>query len=246
MASKRSKELMAMLKIALDAGHRMDTPGKRCLKSLDPNETREWWLNDRIADRVEKLLAGYNDVDVLRVDDTTGKKEIDLSARCKAANTWNADFYLSIHHNAGINGGSGGGIVAYMYPGASSTTKAWRDELYNALIAHTGLKGNRSSPKSTGNYFVLRETKAQAVLLELGFMDSRTDVPKILTDEYAQQCAEAIVEVIVKRGGLKKATPSPTATLYRVQVGAFSKRENAEKLSKELQSKGYQTYVVKA
>ena len=38
--------------IALDAGHGMGTAGKRCLKSIDPNQTREWFLNDRIADMV--------------------------------------------------------------------------------------------------------------------------------------------------------------------------------------------------
>ena len=27
--------------LALDAGHYLATPGKRCLKSLDPGETRE-------------------------------------------------------------------------------------------------------------------------------------------------------------------------------------------------------------
>ena len=46
-----------MFKIVLDAGHGRNTPGKRCLKSLDPAETREWVLNARICDKVEQLLA---------------------------------------------------------------------------------------------------------------------------------------------------------------------------------------------
>ena len=50
---------MANFKIALTAGHYKYTAGKRCMKSLDPNETREWVLNDRIADKVEKLLTEY-------------------------------------------------------------------------------------------------------------------------------------------------------------------------------------------
>ena len=45
-----------MFKIAIDAGHGLYTAGKRCLKSIDPNETREWVLNSRIAGKViEKL-----------------------------------------------------------------------------------------------------------------------------------------------------------------------------------------------
>ena len=49
-----------MVKIAIDAGHGINTKGKRCLKSIDSKETREWWLNDRIADRLQKKLAEYN------------------------------------------------------------------------------------------------------------------------------------------------------------------------------------------
>ena len=62
-----------MYKIALTAGHYKYTAGKRCLKSLDPKETREWELNNRIADKVEKLLsASYAGYELLRTDDTTG------------------------------------------------------------------------------------------------------------------------------------------------------------------------------
>lgn len=231
-----------MFKLALGAGHRYDTPGKRCLKSLDPNETREWWLNDRICDKIEKLLAEYEGIEILRVDDTNGKKEISLTARNNAANNWKADFALAIHHNAGIKGGSGGGIVAYRDPLANdAVTVAWQKELYNSLIKHTGLKGNRSNPLATSNLQMLRGTKMPATLLELGFMDSKTDVPIILTDAYATKCAKAIVEVIVSKAGLIKK--SQGVKLYRVQVGAFSTRTNAEKLAQELKLKGYSTII---
>jgi hypothetical protein len=80
----------------------------------------------------------------------------------------------------------------------------WRDELYEELIEHTGLKGNRANPKATSDLYVLRNTKAPAVLLEMGFMDSKSDVPVILSEEYADECARAIAGVIVRRGGLKR------------------------------------------
>jgi N-acetylmuramoyl-L-alanine amidase len=236
-----------MFKIALGAGHGMHTAGKRCLKALDPNETREWWLNDRICDYVESYLKDYEGYSLLRLDDSDdGNDNPTLETRVKNANNWDADFYLSVHHNAGINGGSGGGIMAFSAPGAYATSVAWRNALYDALIAHTGLKGNRSQPKAEGSYYVLKNTKMPAVLLELGFMDSKTDVPVILTDSYAQNCAKAIVEVIVDRGKLnKKAVAETSSALYKVQVGAFSKKENADKLLAELKSKGYQGYIVK-
>ena len=77
-------------KLALTAGHCLNTPGKRCMKALDSNETREWWLNDRIADRIQVLLSEYDGIQVLRTDDTTGKAAEDLTARTNAANNFKA------------------------------------------------------------------------------------------------------------------------------------------------------------
>ena len=211
------------------------------MKALDPNETREWWLNDRICDYVESYLKEYEGYSLLRLDDSDdGKENPALAARVRSANNFGADFYLSVHHNAGVNGGSGGGIMAFTCPGAQAASVAWRNALYDALIKHTGLKGNRSNPKAEGEYYVLKNTKMPAVLLELGFMDSKTDVPVILTDKYAQQCARAIVEVLVARGKLTKKAD----VLYRVQVGEFSKKENADKLVADLKAKGFPAFVV--
>ena len=210
-------------KIALSAGHGRYTAGKRCKESLDKNETREWVLNDRIADKVEKLLKSYEGYELLRLDDTTGVKDIALKERSKAANNFNADFYLAIHHNAGIYGGKGGGIVTFVYTKPSAESVAWQKDLYNALIDETGLKGNRSTPLAKGNLHEVREPKMPSVLLELGFMDSSTDVPIILTEKFADQCAKAIVKVLVKRGKLTKkvvATTTTTFQSYKVKVTA--------------------------
>lgn len=228
---------MSDFKIALTAGHYRYEPGKRCLRALDPNETREWVLNDRIADKVEKLLAeGYTGYQLLRTDDTTGETEVGLTARTTAANRFGADFYLSIHHNAGIGGGRGGGIMAIVHPDAGAESRAWQKALYEALVEATGLKGNRAQPLAEMNMHECRETVMPAVMLELGFMDSITDVPVILSEAYADQCAGAIVKVLAERGGL-----APKARkLYRVQVGAFHDRGNAEALLEKLKGAGYE------
>lgn len=231
-----------MYKIALDAGHSLNTPGKRCMKNLDPNETREWTLNDRIADKVELLLMGYTGWKLIRVDDTLGKKDISTTRRAKAANDFDADDYYSLHLNAGIDGGTGGGIVVYVCKNAGADTIALQKALYNKLIEKTGLKGNRSNPTPKNNYTVLTKTKMPAVLCELGFMDSKTDVPRILTEEYADQCAAAIVEVMVERGKLIKKAEAPTK-LYRVQTGVFSTRTKAEAQVAALKAAGYDAII---
>lgn len=237
-----------MVKIALDAGHGMNTPGKRCLKSLDKNETREWALNSRVANYVESYLKEYEGYELMRVDDRTGRTDVALSTRTKKANDWKADIYLSIHHNAGINGGSGGGITVYRYPNSSKMTKAMQKRLYDLLIKHTGLKGNRASPLGEANFHVLRETKMAAVLIENGFMDSRTDVPIILSDVHARKTAQGIVEFLVEHFKLKKKpkpkpTPPKNDGYFRVVVGSYREKENAERRVKELEKAGFESFI---
>jgi len=237
-----------MVRIALDAGHGINTAGKRLLKSLDKAETREWVLNNRVANYVEEFLKEYEGYELMRVDDRTGKRDVPLAERTKKANDWKADIYISIHHNAGINGGSGGGIVVYRYPNSSKMTKAMQKRLYDLLIKHTGLKGNRASPLGEANFHVLRETKMAAVLIENGFMDSRTDVPIILSDTHARKTADGIVEFVVGHFKLKKKPkPKPTAPkndgFYRVVVGSFKDRKNAEEQQKKLKKAGFNSFL---
>ena len=210
-----------MFKIALNAGHGKNTAGKRCLKSLDPNETREWYLNSRICNKIEDKLKAYDGYELIRLDDTTGKTDVKLETRTNKANAFNADFYLAIHHNAGVRGGKGGGIIAIVYTSVDNTTLAWQKALYYKLIEHTGLKGNRSNPLQKQSLHEVRYSKMPAVLLECGFMDSSTDVPIILTDEYAEKVATACVEVIVDRAKLTKKVveaPKPTETVVSKSV----------------------------
>ena len=197
-------------KIALSAGHGLYTAGKRCLKSLDPNQTREWTLNNRICDKIESKLTAYTGYSLIRLDDTTGATDVALATRTNKANTFGANFYLSIHANAGVNGGSGGGLVAIVYTKPDALSLEWQKDLYNAIVKSTGLRGNRSVPLAKSNLHELRESKMPSVLLECGFMDSSTDVPVILTDAFAEKVATACVEVLVARGGLKKKAATST------------------------------------
>lgn len=200
-------------KVAISAGHYLGTPGKCCHKSLDPAETKEWVLNDRIADKLENILSQYNDIEVLRLDDTTGKKNVSLEERARSANNWKADLYLAIHHNAANKVFNGGGIVAYIHLTNVKTGAAeWQKAFYDACIAYTGLKGNRATPLARAK---LRECSQNcpSVLMELGFMDSTVDVPIILTDAYATKIAKALAEVIVERSGAKKKAKAVAITM---------------------------------
>lgn len=213
-----------MLKLALDAGHHRYTSGKRCLKTIDPNQTREWVLNDRLARLVEQKLEGY-DCTILRVDDTTGEKDVTLASRVQAANVWGADLYLSIHHNAGVNEGAGGGIVIYTAPGASQQAKKVQQAVYERTVAQTGLRGDRATPLAEAKLYVLTHTKMPAVLGEFGFMDSTTDVPVILTDEFAVRAAQGIVEALVQTYGLKKREDTMTQQQFDRMLAGWLQRQ---------------------
>lgn len=193
-----------MYKIALNAGHGLNTAGKRCLASLDSNETREWQLNSRICNKIEEKLKAYDGYELIRLDDTTGNTDIALATRTKKANDFKADFYLAIHHNAGVGGKNGGGIIAIVYTKVDDTTLNYQRALYDSVIKYTNLKGNRSQPLQGQNLHEVRESKMPAVLLECGFMDSSYDVPIILTDKFADQVAQGCVDVLVEKGGLTK------------------------------------------
>lgn len=199
---------METFKLALDAGHGMDTQGRRIPGTLDPEEHREWWLNDRVCRYIAQAAAEYEGFQVFRVDDVSGLEDVPMEERCRRANSWGADLYYSAHHNAGVGGGTGGGVVAYSL-NEGTRGAMWRDELYGAIVGETGLVGNRASPKATANFYVLRNTAMPAVLMEHGFMDSAADVPVILSEEYAKGVGRAVADCIAKRQGLEKRLAEP-------------------------------------
>lgn len=189
-------------KIAYCAGHYLGTPGKRLPASLDPQETREWVLNDRIARYFAEAASRYPQVQLLRTDDPTGKSFVDVPIRCAKANFWGANLYLDIHHNAGIGGGTGGGVEAYCYPGSTQGRK-FRDSIYAGVISTGGLKGNRANPLREKAFDSLALTRAPAVLVEYGYMDSQVDAPVILTEAYAQKVGYATMEAVARMMNLE-------------------------------------------
>lgn len=206
-------------KIALSAGHHRGNSAKKCLVDIDPNETREWVLNDRICRKIEEKLKDYSGYSLFRVDDVTGKRNVTLTERSNKANAEGADLYLAIHHNAGIKGGAGGGVVAYVYTKPSDESVDWQKKLYAEIINETGLRGNRSDPLPKANFHECREPNMPAVLLECGFMDSTVDTPIILTEEFADKVATACVSVIATKAKLTPKKTTSANTPAEVKVG---------------------------
>lgn len=201
-----------MFNVALNAGHYLGTSGKNCPKSLDPNMTKEWVLNNRVVTKMQQLLSPYKEINVLRVDDPTGRTDQSFTLKRKIVNDFNAHLYLGVHHNGAGKIFDGGGISAYVTVNPSAESIAFRDALYYEAVKETGLKGNRADPLAERDLKELRGLNCPACLMECGFMDSRVDCPIILTEEFADQIAKAFVTVILSIAKVTEETPKPPET----------------------------------
>lgn len=94
-----------------------------------------------------------------------------------------------------------------------------------------------------------RTGKVETVIVEYGFADSKKDDVKQIKKnwtKYAEAVVEAVCEYIVhKYTEHNQNKKVPEGKLYKVQVGAFKNRENAEKLVNELEKKGYKPFIKK-
>lgn len=232
-----------MFKIAYCAGHYLGTAGKRVPKALDKNQTREWTLNDRIARYFNLAAMEYEDVETMRTDDSTGQKEVKIKDRTAKANEWGSDIYLDLHHNAGINLGKGGGVVAISKK-EDEVGKIYRDAIYAAVVAAGGLKGNRSNPTYEKNNNTMKYAKCTALIIEYGFMDSKTDYPIISAEEYAKAVAYATMEAIASVAGLRKRQAAQEKRYY---VQTFSgSLKGAEKNVADLNAAGFKAIIKEA
>ena len=136
-----------------------------------------------------------------------------MANRTTTANRWGADFYLSVHHNAGVGGGTGGGPVTIAYTKASSKSLEYQKIVHECFVARVGKFGNRADSTPLMNLHVLRETNMPAVLIECGFMDSSLDVPKILSEDFADKAARGLADALVKIGNLTKKDTKEQETM---------------------------------
>lgn len=191
-----------------------------------------------IVKKIGKLLGDYEDVKVLysRIDDSF----LELAEIANLANKADADFFLSVHINATP---SGTGFETFIHTNASSKAVAFQNVIHPEIYKQLGKVKDRG--KKRANYAVLRLTKMPAILTENLFIDNQNDNKLLKQDDFIDKIALGHVNGLVKAFGLKQK-PKPVEpkkdekkTIYRVQIGAYSDRKNAEALVEELKKKGY-------
>lgn len=165
------------MRIGINAGHTKIGKGTGANKYLNESvETR------KLAYEVMKQLADTTHEVVPLVYD---KSSDNLKAAVNDANNKKLDLFVSIHLNAG--GGKGAEVYTYKKAKLTQATKVLNN-LEKLGFKNRGIKD--------GTYiFVVRNTTMPAILIEVCFVDTQTDVELYKKLGY-QKIAEAIVNAI--------------------------------------------------
>jgi N-acetylmuramoyl-L-alanine amidase len=196
MAVKKRKGDGRMVKIYVDPGHGGSDPGATANGLQEKNVTLAIGTSIR-----DILQLEYENAEVRM--SRTGDTFPSLSQRTNDANTWGADFFLSIH----INAGGGTGYEDYIYPtlSDSSETGVMRTRIHEEVIKLIDMS-DRGSKKA--NFHVLRESAMPAVLTENGFIDNSADAAKMKNNVWIQNVARGHVNGLERALGLRKKTNS--------------------------------------
>lgn len=151
------------------------------------------YLNELTEDRkvkneVIKLLKAQGHTVYDCTDDSGKTQNANLSNIVKKCNAHDVDLNVSIH----LNAGGGTGVEVYVY-NTSSKAEDEATRIASKIAKSLGIK-NRGV-KYSKSLYVLKHTKAPALLVECCFVDSKTDKEKW----NANKCAKAIVEGILNK-----------------------------------------------
>jgi N-acetylmuramoyl-L-alanine amidase len=190
------------LKIFLDPGHGGSDSGEAANGILEKN------VNLSVALKLKPLLLAQGiEVKLSREDDSFP----DLNSRPAMANSWGADFFMSIHHNGG--GGIGYEIYRSIRPDASLTLAQAIAARYEAIDRKPHNGGVQARQGSDGHdyYAVVRQANMSAILSEYCYLDS-SDVNAINSDAGQATEAEAMASGIFAHLGISPVQ-TPTVTV---------------------------------
>ena len=196
------------MKILIDNGHGIDTPGKRSPDGV----LREYAWNRLIASRiVGRLLSLGLDAELLVPEET----DISLPERCRRVNAWcrqlgkDKVIVISIHANAAGHGDRWYDVTGWCAYTTRGNTRA--DALATSLYtaAQTHLPGHRlrtdytdGDPDLEKDFYLLRHTICPAVLTENLFMDNHEDCDFLLSKEGQQSLVDLHIDGIISYLGV--------------------------------------------
>ena len=192
------------MKILIDPGHGIDTPGKRSPDGL----FREYLWNRQVADLIlEGLVSAGIDASlvVTETNDVTLRNRVNrVNTICNRLGASNV-LLVSIHANAAGNGSAwmnAKGWSCYTSKGKTKSDQvaeclydAFEEEFQDRKIRKDMSDGDRDWEE---NFYVLQKSKCPAVLLENFFYDNREECAWMLQEETKKRIASAAVKGIIK------------------------------------------------
>lgn len=171
--------------IVLDAGHGGDDPG------AEYRDIQEKEINLDIAKKLQAILEerGYR-VALTREDDSA----LSLKGRVKFAVEEKAAAFVSIHQNALEKDTRTSGIQTYCNRAANEGSVALTDAIHRRLLSATGAVDRKSIRDS--DFYVVEDNPMPACLVETGFLTSREEREKLLSEDYQETLARAMADGI--------------------------------------------------
>lgn len=169
-----------------------------------------------------------------------------MAQRCAESNNFKADLHVCVHTNAFNGKVSGTRLFCYSIPGKGYyACKA----IYNRLAPIT--PGTSENVTVNSRLFEVREPAAPTAYCECEFHDNPTSAKWIV--EHVKDIGEAIAHGICDYLSVPYKSvpvpppPQPTpakSKLYRVQVGAFRDKGNADRYVAKLKEMGLSAFIV--
>ena len=191
------------MKILIDPGHGIDTPGKRSPDGL----FLEYLWNRQVADLIlEGLVSAGVDASlvVTETNDVTLRNRVNRLTICNRVGASNV-LLVSVHANAAGNGSAwmnASGWSCYTSKGKTRSDQV-AECLYDAFEAEFPERKIRKDMSDGDrdweeNFYVLQKSKCPAVLLENFFYDNREECAWMLQEETKKRIASAAVKGIIK------------------------------------------------
>lgn len=230
-----------MRNLFLEAGHGGTSSG--CIAydgSLEKKYTLE--LTTNIYEKIKPYIP--NNCFIL----TTTDKNISLDQRSNIGNKYKP-FWLSIHYNAFNKLTRGTEFFISKYCSNENKNKFKQILDGYCLKFNTKNRGIKTRLKSNNDdyYYLHRSTLNSTVcIIESLFIDNKDDFNILKSKNYLAEASTLYAKLILKHlyNIDYKEKETNTNKLYKVQIGAFKEKENAEELVKQLKSKGINSIIV--
>lgn len=203
-------------KIMIDPGHGGTDPG------ATGNGLREKDLTLRISEKIRTLLLQYENADVRMTRNSD--QSLTLKQRSDMANSWNADFLLSVH----INAGGGRGYEDYRHPNQSINSASGRIQsaIHTAIMSGLQSFGVNDRGIKSANFHMLRETNMPAILTENLFIDNVNDARLLNNENVLDAMAQGHASGIASHFNLTLRQQKPPVwdnmILYNGQIGRIT------------------------